>query len=98
MVTKPTRSAKILALLCLLLISAGSSVAQVERDRSGLGEKEFRLAELNIVDSYQSPRELPEQAAAQASADLADLGLDAESGRLDTRGGRWGTLVLRRPS
>jgi len=97
MATKPTMSARLLALLCLLFISVGSGVAQVEGDHSGLGEKGFRRAELNIVDSYRLPRELPEQAAAQASADLADLGLDAGSGRLDVRGGRWGTLILRRP-
>ena len=94
MASRHTGLSKILTLLGVLVISFGASVAQKERDRSGVGQKEFRRAELNIADSYQLPRDLPDQAAAQAAADLADLGLPPNAGRLDVRGGRWGTLVL----
>jgi hypothetical protein len=78
-------------------MSVGSTAAQIERDRSGVGQKEFRQAELTIVDSYQLPKELPAQAAAQAAADLADLGLREDGGHLDVRSGRWGTLLLTHP-
>ena len=81
----------------LLIASAGSILAQVQPDRSGLGQAEVRHPGLNIRDSRQLPNELPPQAAAQAAGDLAALGANAASGRLDARGGRWATLILTEP-
>ena len=75
--------------LALTAVLAGSLQAQVEPDRSGVGQAEFRLAELTIENEYREPRELPSQAAANAAADLAALGPGAKSGRIDVRGGRW---------
>ena len=87
---------KNLALL-ILIAAAGSILAQVQPDRSGLGQAEFRHPGLSIRNSWQRSKELPPQAAAQAAGDLAALGANAASGRLDVRGGRWATLTLKEP-
>ena len=83
--------------LVLTAFLAGSLQAQVEPDRSGVGQAEFRLAELTIENEYREPRELPAQAAANAAADLAALGPGAKSGHIDVRGGRWATLLMSEP-
>ena len=85
------------ALLLILITTAGSILAQVQPDRSGLGQVEFRHSALNISSSFRVPHELPPQAAAQAAGDLAALGANANGGRLDVRGGRWATLTLTEP-
>ena len=48
------------------LLFAGSVVAQVEPDKSGVGRAEFRLDALTIDNQYRLPVELPDQAAANA--------------------------------
>ena len=57
---------KNLALL-ILIAAAGSILAQVQPDRSGLGQAEFRHPGLSIRNSWQRSKELPPQAAAQAA-------------------------------
>jgi len=84
-------------IILLLASLAGSTQAQVEPDRSGLGQAEFRLDELNIEDGFSLPADLPDQAAAQAGNDLKVLGLSANAGRVDVRSGRWATLMLSEP-
>jgi hypothetical protein len=60
----------------LMALLVSSLQAQVAPDRSGVGQAEFRAAELNIQTHYRTPNELPAQAMANAAADLAALGLD----------------------
>ena len=81
----------------LAAVLAGSLQAQVEPDRSGVGQAEFRSANLNIENSYRLPGELPAQALANATADLAALGVAGDAGFVDTRGGRWANLLLAEP-
>ena len=86
-----------LLLLLLMAVLAGAVHAQVEPDRSGLGQAEFRLDELNIQHDFRLPHNLPGPAASIAQANLAALGLSANRGRVDIRGGRWATLLTAEP-
>jgi hypothetical protein len=86
-----------LKVLFVMAFLAGSLQAQEEPDRSGVGQSGFRLTELDTQNVYRLPRELPAQAASQATAHLAALGLSVRSGRIDVRGGRWANLVLAEP-
>jgi hypothetical protein len=83
--------------IMLMASLAGPVQALVEPDRSGLGQAEFRLAELSIESEYRLPAELPDKAAPAAVADLNVLGLSADAGRVDVRSGRWATLMLSEP-
>ena len=71
------------AALLILIAAAGSILAQVQPDRAGLGQLESRHPGLNIGRASRRPDELSPQAAAQAAGDLAALGANAASGRLD---------------
>ena len=81
----------------ILVTAVGSILAQVQPDQAGLGQAEFRHPGLNISRSFRLAGELPPQAANQAAGDLAALGANANGGRLDVRGGRWATLILKEP-
>ena len=74
------------------LLIAGNVAAQVEPDKSGVGQAEFRLDALTIDNQYRLPVELPDQAAANARADLNTLGVGTNNGRVDRRSGRWASL------
>jgi len=97
MLTKKASAMFGLKVLVLLAVLVGSLQAQVEPDRSGVGQAEFRSAELNIENRYRLPGQLPAQASANAAADLAALGVRGDAGFVDTRGGRWATLLLAEP-
>ena len=62
-----------------------------------MGQAEFSSAELTIDNSYRLAGQLPAQALANATADLAALGVRNDAGFVDTRGGRWGNLLLAEP-
>ena len=49
---------------------AGHVAAQVEPDKSGVGQAEVQLDALTIDSRYRLPADLPDQAAANAKADL----------------------------
>ncbi len=86
------------ALAVLVLLSAGSLSAVEVPDRSGVGEKMFRHPDLEISTILRLPAELPPgDGASLAAADLAALGIPADGGRLDVRGGRWGALTPSQP-
>ena len=97
MLIRKTTPLVALNVLFLVAIMAGSVHALVEPDRSGVGQAEFRLAELTVENSFRASPELPPEAAENAAADLAALGLDADAGLVDVRGGRWATLILAKP-
>jgi hypothetical protein len=80
-----------------LAIVAGVVQAIEEPTRSGVGQAEFRVPELNIENEYRQPWELPAQATANAEADLAALGVRSDAAFVDRRGGRWATLLLSEP-
>jgi len=90
-------SRKIAANILLLALLAAPLQAFEEPDRSGLGQAEFRIAELTIENEYRQPWELPAQAMANAQADLAALGVRSDAAFVDRRGGRWATLLLSEP-
>ena len=79
------------------LAAAGQLAALVVPPRSPVGEKAFRHPDLDVKAAYQRPSELPAPAAARAAGDLAALGLPADRGLLDVRGGRWETLLPAEP-
>jgi hypothetical protein len=79
------------------LLIAGNVAAQVEPDKSGVGQAEFRLDALTIDNQYRLPVELPDQAAANARADLNTLGVGTNNGRVDRRSGRWASLIMAKP-
>jgi hypothetical protein len=81
----------------LLVIVAGGVQAFEEPDQSGIGQAEFRIAELNIENEYRQPWQLPPQALANAEADLGALGVRSDAAFVDRRGGRWATLMLSEP-
>jgi len=88
----------IFALKVLFLIAVfGSVQALQETDPSGVGQAEFRSPILNIENTYRLPRDLPAQALANAQADLNALGVRSDSAHVDTRGGRWASLLLAEP-
>ncbi len=94
---RQNRSCYGLKFLFLMTIFSGTLQAQVEPDRSGLGQAGFRVSELNIHNDFRLPGELPDQAAPAARTDLAVLGLSPNSGRVDVRGGRWANLMMSEP-
>jgi hypothetical protein len=79
------------------LFFAGFAKAQVEPDKSGVGQAEFHLDALTIDNQYRLPVELPDQAAANARADLNTLGVGTNNGRVDRRSGRWASLIMAKP-
>ncbi len=97
--TLPRRCTGLLSLAFLLTLpTTGALQAQVKPERApALAEKEYRHPDLDILTAYQPPNELPEQAAAQARRDLADLGIAAEHARVDVRSQRWGSLLAAHP-
>lgn len=80
-----------------LAFSSGLIRAFETPDRTGIAQAGFRLSELDLQTVYRLPGQLPDQAASQALADLAILGLSTDSGRIDARGGGWATLMLSEP-
>ena len=86
-----------LTLFVLCLGAASLLTAVVVPEKIGVREKEFRHPDLDIGLGLRLAGELPPQAAAQAAADLAALGVPADRGRLDVRGGRWGSLTPSQP-
>ena len=81
------------------LLQAAAAVPQgswalVEPDVSGtVAEKQFVHEDLDIAMEYQSPKQLPPQAAAQARASLLALSAPPDSGKVDVRGGRFSTVT-----
>jgi hypothetical protein len=86
-----------ISLIFVLASLAGTLNALQEPDREGLGVAEFRADILEIDNLYQQPKDLPAQAYANAQADLDALGVRADSGFVDRRGGRWANLLLSEP-
>ena len=84
--------------VAVLLLAAAAvpqvSWALVEPDVSGtVAEKQFVHEDLDIAMEYQSPKQLPPQAAAQARASLLALSAPPDSGKVDVRGGRFSTVT-----
>jgi hypothetical protein len=77
----------------LTLVAAAQLSAVVVPDPAGVREREFRHPDLDFVNAFKVPVELPPEAASQAAADLAALGVPSERGRLDVRGGRWASIT-----
>ncbi len=97
MLIRDRKASFIFILFFLMAILAGPLQAQVEPDRSGLGQAEFQLSELDISHDFRLPVELPDKASPDAVADLNALGLSANAGMIDVRSGRWATLMLAEP-
>ena len=80
-----------------LVFAAGSALAFVEPTPSPLAEKEVRLAGLDAEPSLARIADLDTELAAGLESDLTALGLDSRYAVVDTRGGHWATLWLKRP-
>jgi hypothetical protein len=86
-------SKKSLVCLSLLALAAGGAGAFVnERNDSPLADKQFIDTALEVNSLLSPIGELPEAWQTPSLAALQELGVDRDSGLLDTRGGRWGTL------
>ena len=83
--------------LLVFAFSAQWAEAFEEPKKTAISQAEFSLSELQIETAFRLPRELPDQAASKADADLAVLGLDSDSGRIDVRGAGWATLIMSEP-
>lgn len=92
----PLRPAGWICAIVLMTLTAPLG-AVVPPERSGVAEKATRLAELDIGAVLRRPSQLPPAAAARAVADLAALGVPADRGRYDLRGGRWATVIPTQP-
>ena len=87
-----------LVLAMALLVGALPLGAIVEPDRPlALAEKQFRHPDLQIDNVYLAVSDLAPAVAAQASRELAALGVPATGAYLDIRGGLWGTLFPAQP-
>jgi hypothetical protein len=85
-------------LCAIVLVSLAAPLgAVVPPERSGVAEKATRNPELDIEAALRLPSQLPPAAAARAAADLAALGVPADRGRYDLRGGRWATVIPTQP-
>ena len=84
-------------LLCCLAMVAGPLQALVEPDGSQAAELSYRHSALEIEQSFPTPAQLPSLQGDTARRDLAILGVDAASARLDLRSGRWETLLAAEP-
>jgi len=92
------KASGIFVLKVLFLVAVfGSVQALQEADKAGVGQAEFRSAILNIDNEYHQPKDLPAQALANATADLAALGVRSDSAHVDQRGGRWASLLMAEP-
>ncbi|MCI0345964.1 MAG: hypothetical protein L0221_11060, partial [Chloroflexi bacterium] len=80
-----------------LVLTAGSALALVQPSPSPLAEKEVRLAGLDAEPTLARIATLDPALAADLENDLAAIGLDSRHAIVDTRGGGWATLWLRRP-
>ena len=83
----------------LYIAVPGQLMAAVAPERTDVfAEKEFRHPDLSVEDDFRAPDELPLAAASEARRSLTDLGVSLESARLDTRGGRFVTLLPSEPT
>ena len=90
--------AGIVLCLCLAAVAAVPLQAIVEpQGPSAVAGKAYRHPDLDIDALYSSPIELPPVDAAEAYRRLAELGVAADSARLDARGGGWATLLPAEP-
>ncbi len=85
------------AAISWILIALPLQAVTVPDNPSPVAAKETRHPDLYFPDVYQQVSQLPVEAAARASEDLASLGIAEQHARLDVRGGRWGTLMLSQP-
>ncbi len=79
--------------ICIFALLAGSATALVH-DRDGdspLQSKEFIAPELDVTPASSRP------SGAVASDELESLGANTDVAFLDTRGGRWRTLLFAKP-
>ncbi len=85
----------VLAVAVALLAAAEASAVVVPPQRKDFAE--FRDPRLTIANAYQPLGALEGATALAAEADLAALGIGADSAFLDLRSDRWGTLLDARP-
>ena len=90
-----TRSAAVLT--AVIACTAATAHAVVRPPSTTTAEKEFRHPGLRLDTQHLALADLPETAAARFSADIAALGLDADSAFYDARSGRPSSLILSVP-
>src|SRR5687767_16028468 len=83
--------------LLLLAGSISNAFAILPKQPSALDAKAFQLPALRIVSTPQAPATLGAITAAQGQPVLSSLGASPEMAFLDSRSGRWTTLVLSHP-
>jgi len=80
------------------LLGAGAVLALQNPEPVGIREKQYRHPDLDISTVLRLVSEMPTgEGASLAASDLASLGVPAERGRLDVRGGRWGAITPTQP-
>src|SRR5262245_60780560 len=84
------------ALVILELVTPGHALVPPE-DVSGLREKAFQRPELSAGGVPRAAQTLDPSLRARSLAELRQLGVQPDSGRLDERTGRWMTLILQTP-
>ncbi len=91
------RSQSLFVVLAWSLLPVAPVAAVVVPQESAREALFLRHPDLHIANVYQPPGDLAPDLAAALASDLASLGAAPERAFYDLRGGRWGTLVLRRP-
>ena len=86
-----------LFLLAALLISAPGAEGAVPPEGDPVAERAIGDPDLFIHGVHQPLADLPASLADRLRGDLSALGVSAELGHYDVRGGRWGSLVLSAP-
>ncbi len=97
LVSKRSTAGCALAAIVILACSSGPAWGIEPKQVSALGDREFRLAELEIDVRYLTPAGLPVDFQAKALDDLAAVQVPAAAGQLDLRSGRWASLTPATP-
>lgn len=95
---KPSKGTlTVLAFVATFVLGAGGLFAVVPPDEAGTVREKLNYDGIYIGNVGKAPAELSGEARTAVQSQLSDLGADPAAARLDTRGGRWTTLVLRQP-
>src|SRR5687767_7327077 len=84
-------------LAALVALVAADARPAVPPPASDLAARTYRHPDLAIANVYQPLGRMPETLQGTLGGELQALGVAPQGAYYDVRGGRWGTLVLRRP-
>lgn len=81
----------------LLAVTTSAAFAILPKEPTALDAKAFQIPALRVVSTPQAPAMLGAVTAAQSQPVLSTLGASPSTAFLDSRSGRWTTLMLSQP-